>query len=243
MAKGQAVTTGELRRLGVAAFELVHHLAFGHSDVAQGNFKSQLFGYQAQFDRAKPNFAHKRVALGITALGGIGHGEQKAFVGAREVLQARTAVSGEAQRLAGQVKRLRVACGNRLVFHQTLVVEQVDHTRCGLSRRGFDRGRGRLGLGAGARRQKAEIQKALGVVVGGPQQLAARQVFEGGRYPPREHHAAGIDGLGVSQPGQGCAVGAQQENRLHQIARALLDGQCCKFGVVDRALGHDPVHR
>ena len=131
MAEGQTIATGELRRLGLAALELVHHLAFGHGDVAQRNFKAQLFGNQAQLDRAETDFAHKRVALGVTALGGIGHSEQKAFVRAGQVLQARAAVSGEAQRLAGQVEWLGVAFGNCLVFYQTLMVQQVDHARSG----------------------------------------------------------------------------------------------------------------
>ena len=56
-------------------------------------------------------------------------------------------------------------------------------------------------------------------------------------------HVAGIHGLGVDQPGQRGAVGAQQERGLDQVALRLLDGECGEFTVIQSAFRHHAVDR
>ena len=53
--------------------------------------------------------------------------------------------------------------------------------------------------------------------------------------------AAGVERLGVAEARQRGAVGAQQEDRLDQVAARLLDGQRGELAVVERALAHDAV--
>ena len=62
----------------------------------------------------------------IAALGGIRHGQQKAFVTARDVLQTRGAVGWKAQGLSRQVHGVGVVLGAREGFDQAFLVEQVD---------------------------------------------------------------------------------------------------------------------
>ena len=81
----------------------------------------------------------------------------------------------------------------------------------------------------------------MGVVEGGPENLAARNVLEGRGDPPPHLHLAGIDRLGGAETRQGGAEGADQEDRLDHVAPRLLDRQRSKLAVVERAFGHDAV--
>ena len=193
VAKAQAVAAGELWGLGLAASELVDHLALGDVDVADGQRKVQLLGLNLYCHAAHAHLADKWVAVGVATLRGVGHGQQKAFVSTRQVLQAGGAVGWKLQRLAREVLGRGVACWHRVGFDQPLVVEQVHHarglccwraSRCAMRVLQGRRRWGRRGIRSAAveraLRQQREVQQALGVVVGRPQDLAAGQVFEGG---------------------------------------------------------------
>ena len=118
------------------------------------------------------------------------------------------------------------------------MVQKVHHARRGL---GADRRLSWRGQGATGG-QQAEVEQALGVVIGGAQHLAAGQVFEGRRNAALNLHGPSVQRLAVTQTRQGGAVGAQQEDGFNQITRALLDGQGGELRVVDRAFGHHPVY-
>ncbi len=242
MAKSQAVAAGELRRLGLAAGELIDHLALGQLDVADRDRKVQLLRFDLQRHLTEADFTHEGMAVRVAALGRISHGEQKTLVTARQVLQAGSAVGRKTQRLARQVGRCRITGRQRLALDQALLIQQLDHTR-----RTFMLMLIAAVRAAGGHRravgEQAEVEQALGVVKGRTQHLAARQVFESGRDTPLQHHARGVQRARAAQAGQGGAVSAQQKNRLHQVAGGLLDCQCGQFRVVDRAFGHDPVDR
>ena len=63
MTKSQAVAARELRGLGLAALELVDHLALGDCQVANREGETELFGREAQLHRAKADFADQRVGF------------------------------------------------------------------------------------------------------------------------------------------------------------------------------------
>lgn len=243
VAEGQAVAARELRRLALAARELVDHFAFGDLQVADGDGEVELLGRKLELHAAEADLAHEGVAVRVAALRGIGHGQQEALVAAREVLQPRGPVGRKAQRRAREVDRCGVAGRHRAGFDQPLLVQQIDHAR---------RGRGgRLGrIGRGRRRgllpslgQQREVEQALRVVVRRTQHLAAGQVLESGGDAAVQRHARGVERHAVAEPRQRRAVGAQQKDGLHHVARGLLDGERGQFGVVDRALGHHAVDR
>ncbi len=81
------------------------------------------------------------------------------------------------------------------------------------------------------------------VIVGRPEDLAARDVLEGRGDAPFGDHPGRVERLGVAEAGQGRAIGAQQEDRLDQVAARLLDRQCRKRAVVAGAFGHHAVDR
>ena len=83
----------------------------------------------------------------------------------------------------------------------------------------------------------------MGVVVGRPQHLPAGQVLVNRRDAPLQPHVFAGQRLADRQARQGGAIGAQQEDRLHQIAAGLFDGQRRQLAIVDAAFGHHPIHR
>src|SRR3546814_3903515 len=54
-------------------------------------------------------------------------------------------------------------------------------------------------------------------------------------------HRRAVDRQRLTETRQRGAVGAQQEDRFHEIALGLLDGERGEVTVVERALGHHPV--
>ncbi len=83
----------------------------------------------------------------------------------------------------------------------------------------------------------------MGIVEGRSEDLAARDVLEGRRDAAFGHHAGGVDRLRIAEARQRRAVGAQQEDRLDEVATRLLDGKCGERAVVAGAFGHHPVDR
>ena len=108
--EGEAIAAGEARRFGRRALELVDHLAFGHRDRAERHGEADIFGQELDLDLAEADFAGEWMVAAVAALGRIAEREQKAFVGAREILQAQIAVGGKAQRLAREIadRRIRI---------------------------------------------------------------------------------------------------------------------------------------
>ena len=81
----------------------------------------------------------------------------------------------------------------------------------------------------------------MGVVEGRPEDLAAGNVLEGRGHPPLHPHRAGLDRLAGAEARQRGAEGADQEDRLDQIAARLLDGERRELAVIERAFAHDAV--
>src|SRR5690606_27278701 len=135
----------------------------------------------------------------VAALRGIAHRQQKALVGARQVLQARIAPGGKGKRLARQVERRRIARRHRLLVDQVVVLQQVGDARHG-------GGQGLVGrrqrLGGRALFFQREIQQPLRVVVGGAEYLAARHILESGRNTARQAHARRVDRLRIAETRQ-----------------------------------------
>ena len=97
---------------------------------------------------------------------------------------------------------------------------------------------GRFALG-----QQGKIQQPMGIVVSRAEQLAARQILVDRRDAALDAHPGGVPRHAVGQPWQRGAVGAQQEDRLHQVAAGLFDRQRRQLAVVNAAFGHHPIHR
>jgi hypothetical protein len=98
-------------------------------------------------------------------------------------------------------------------------------------------------VGAVGRSPAAASEQPVGVVVGRPQHLAARHVLEGRGDAPLGHHVGRVDGQRIAEARQGRAIGAQQEDRLDQVAARLLDGECGQGAVVAGAFGHHAIDR
>ena len=81
----------------------------------------------------------------------------------------------------------------------------------------------------------------MGVVVGRAKHLAARHILEGGRDAALRHHVGGVERFRRAEARQGRAIGAQQEDRLDEVAARLLDGKRCEAAVVAGALGHHAI--
>src|SRR5262249_60391299 len=96
------------------AVELVHHLAFGHGDLADRHRKVELLRNDLHLDEAVADFAGEGMRMRVAALRGVAHREEESFVAAREVLQPRRARGGERTRTAREIEGLRVA-GRRLL--------------------------------------------------------------------------------------------------------------------------------
>ena len=229
------------------------------------------------------------------ALGGIGHGQQKALVRAGEHLQTQRpvlgAVAGQLQGIAGNVRNvlagllqgagigcfvccLGVGAGHGPgALKQTVLFQGQGSSRhdgrdggqvaVGLPVGGYGRGgrgsgvfmsglrlcpvgtglcpacSGRVRFRAG---DQGAVQQAVGIVEGGPQDLAAGQILPGGGNAAADAHAVRVHGQARYKARQGGAVGTQQKDRFLQIACGLLDGQGRKPRIVEACLGHDTIH-
>ncbi|MCY1229742.1 hypothetical protein D9M72_421200 [compost metagenome] len=174
VAEHQPVAAREARGFVGIAGELAHHLAFGQFDLADGDGEAQFFHEQFDLGRAVADLGRERVRVAVAALGGIAHRQQEAFIGARQVLQARGAAGGEGQRLARQVGRAGIAGGDLVGFDQLFRLEQAGHARHAGGQR-LGRRRLQCRIAAGFER---EVQQALRVVVGRPEDLPAGHVLE-----------------------------------------------------------------
>ena len=96
-------------------------------------------------------------------------------------------------------------------------------------------------LDVGFRRQ-GKIEQTVGIVERGPEQLSAWKILEGRRYAPFDNHLCRIDGFGKPESGQGRAKGANEKDRLDEIASGLLDGERGEFAVVKRPFRHHPIN-
>src|SRR3984893_8505178 len=81
----------------------------------------------------------------------------------------------------------------------------------------------------------------MGIVESRAENLAARQILECRRDAPAHCHRAGINRLTPAKTGQRRAKGALQKNRFDQVAARLLDGDCRKLAIIERALAHDAI--
>ena len=81
----------------------------------------------------------------------------------------------------------------------------------------------------------------MGIIEGGAEDLAARNILEGRGNPAGDPHPAGIDRLGRAETRQRRAEGADQEDRLDHVAARLLDGERRKLAVIERAFAHHAV--
>lgn len=104
--------------------------------------------------------------------------------------------------------------------------QQVGDARHGRVQRFLARRQG-IGLAPGFQRK---IQQALGVIVGRPQDLAARHVLERGRNAALQAHAARVQRLRVTKARQRGAIGAQQEHRLDRVAGGLASASAASCG-------------
>src|SRR6267378_1103484 len=81
----------------------------------------------------------------------------------------------------------------------------------------------------------------MGVVEGRPENLATRNILEGGGNPAAHLHRAGIDRFGRAEARQCGAKGPDQKDRLDHVAACLLDRERRKLAVIQRALRHDAI--
>ncbi|MCY1536499.1 hypothetical protein D9M68_719590 [compost metagenome] len=236
MTEGQAITTGELWVDALAADELVDHLALGDLDIAERHGEAELFRLQPDLQFADADLPGERMVTAIAALGGVAQCQEKTLVATGQRLQALGAIGGKVQRLAGDIRHLASA----LLFppQQAFVSEEIQHPRAGRQLgSGIDLRPGVFALG-----QQGEVEQAVAVVEGRAKQLAAGQVLEGRRDTPAQLHPRGLQRQRGAEARQRGAVGAQQEDRLHQVAGRLLDRQGSQLLVVQRAFAHHPGH-
>ena len=109
LAERQPIAAREARRFRGRALELVDHLAFGQRDRAERHREADVFGQEFDLDLAEADLAGKGMVAAVAALRGIAKRQQKAFVAARQILQAQIAIGREAQRLAREVADRRSA--------------------------------------------------------------------------------------------------------------------------------------
>ena len=91
VAENQPVAPREARRAGrpgVAA----HGFAFGQLDFADNDIEAELFGEKRHFHPSPAQFSGEGMHSAEAALRGVGHAEQKPFVGAGQRLKAHAAI-------------------------------------------------------------------------------------------------------------------------------------------------------
>ncbi len=81
----------------------------------------------------------------------------------------------------------------------------------------------------------------MGVIEGGPKNLATRNILEGGGNPSAHLHPASIDWFGRAEARQCGAKRPDQKDRLDHVAARLLDRERRKLAVIQRALCHDAI--
>ena len=234
LAKDQPVASGELRRLGFRAGELVDGFAFRQGHFPDLDRKTQFGDLHLNGNRSDPQLTHKSMVAPVAALRGIGEAKRKPFIRAGQRLQTQGAVRGHFQWFAGQVRRGRVVRASP--FDQPFTVQKfrdMGHpTRLCLPA---------SGLGCLTICGQFEVQQTVRVVKGRAQNLSAGQVLEGGRDTSVAGHTGSIDRLGRPKARQRGSIGADEEDRFDQIAPRLLDRKSRKVGIVKRAFGHDTV--
>ncbi|MNI16989.1 hypothetical protein D3C73_703450 [compost metagenome] len=90
-------------------------------------------------------------------------------------------------------------------------------------------------------RKQRRVEKAMGVIECRAEQLSARQILVGGGNAAFDLHVGSVERHRIAEPGQGGAIGAQQEDRLDQVAARLAHGKRCKRTVIKRGLRHHPI--
>ena len=173
------------------------------------------------------------MGAGIAALRRVAEGEQEAFVATGQSLETKVARHRELHRLARQVADL--AGVGAIGLDQPFMGEQIGDTWARL-------------VGALARRRwrhdaagQRRIEQAMGIVEGGTEQLAAREVLEGGRDTALDAHPAGFERLRVAEARQRGAIGAHEEDGFDQVATRLHDGKGGELAIVERALSHGSI--
>src|SRR6202043_1221133 len=135
-----------------------------------------------------------------------------------------------------EVADRRVVAPLRRWLDQAVAAENV-----GDARRSSDRSLRRRGYLRHKTFGEPRVQEAMGVVEGRPEDLAARNILEGGGNPPPHLHPPRVDRLGRAETRQGGAEGADQEDRLDHVATRLLDRQRSELAIVQRAFAHHPI--
>ena len=222
---------------GLRALELVHHLAFGHGDVADVDGETKFRRLDFHRHLAHADLAGERMRAAIAALGRIAQRQQEPLVAARQRLQAHIARRRKPQRLARQVARLRHR-------HRPSCSISPSWPRMSATRGIVASSGSRAAAQAAARhRRRGEIQQPMRIVVGRAEHLAAGQVLEHRGNAAPHQHRCGIHRQRIGEARQGGAIGAQQERRLDQVALRLLHRQRGEFAVVQRAFAHRAVDR
>ncbi len=88
---------------------------------------------------------------------------------------------------------------------------------------------------------KLRVEQAVSVVESGAEDLAAGNVLEGRGDAAADLHVAGIDRLGGAEARQRGAEGANQEDRLDQVAARLLDRERGELAIIERAFRHHAI--
>ncbi len=235
MAEDEAVAAREAGGLRRGALELVHHLAFGDGDLADGDGEAELLDEQLDLHFAHADLADERVVAAVAALRRVAERQQEALVATGEVLQAKVAIGREGKGIARQVAD-RLSVIHRAPLDQVLAGDDVRDAgrKAGLRRRR----RGRRGV---RRLCQFEIEQAMRIVERRPQHLTARQVLVGRGNAPRDPHPLRRERFSEAEPGQCRPVGADQEDRLDHVATGLLDSDGREVRVVERAFRHDAV--
>ena len=209
MAKAEPVTAREARRLGGRAGELVDHLAFRHRDPPERHRKAKFRRHEFDLDFAEPDLAGKRMIAAIAALGRIAESQQVTFIAARQILQPDVAVGREVQRIVGEIADRSALLRRWRRLDQIVIGEKIGHARhpcrVGLGLR-------RRLLGAGCR---LRFQQAVGVVEGGPEDLAAGQILERRGNAPAHRH--GRRSIGSLAPKRGSVARNARNKKIASI--------------------------
>ena len=88
---------------------------------------------------------------------------------------------------------------------------------------------------------ETEVDQAMGIVERRPQHLPAGQILVGRGNAAAQRHCGGVDRLGEAEARQRGAIGADEKDRLDQVAARLLDRQRRYAAIVKGTLAHHPI--
>jgi len=161
---------------------------------------------QSNGNLANAQHANEGVIEGIAALCGIGEAKRKAMICAGQIGGC-------------SIVRLRF-------FDKAFAVQEACHMgNCVLDRRSS------LAFQNFAICGKFEIEKSVRVIKCWAQNLPAGHIFEGRANAPVAGHFACVNWVRHTNSGQRCTIGADQKDRLDQIATGFVDRERCKIRI------------